>query len=172
MKKYFAMGAALTVAFAMTSCKSTESAYKKAYEKAQAAQQQVQTQTQTYQEPVQTTPVQTTPVQTTPVQTTPVQTQQDYSNEKARIETLSYVTGAPLKPYGVVVASMSIQTNATALANKLTNEGFKPTIAKAVVNGTDYYRVVAGSFDDKASAVRLRNQLSGRYQGAWLLYSK
>ena len=39
MKKFFVMGLGLSVAFAMTSCKSSESAYKKAYEKAK--QQQV-----------------------------------------------------------------------------------------------------------------------------------
>ena len=39
MKKVFLLGAALCVAFAFTSCKSSESAYKKAYEKAQMASQ-------------------------------------------------------------------------------------------------------------------------------------
>ena len=34
MKKFFVMGLGLSAVFAMTSCKSSESAYKKAYEKA------------------------------------------------------------------------------------------------------------------------------------------
>lgn len=38
MKKIIVMGFALVAAFAMSSCKSGESAYKKAYEKAQAQQ--------------------------------------------------------------------------------------------------------------------------------------
>ena len=49
MKKFFVMGLGLSAAFAMTSCKSSESAYKKAYEKAK--QQQV---VATEQEPTQT----------------------------------------------------------------------------------------------------------------------
>ena len=52
MKKFFVMGLGLSAVFAMTSCKSSESAYKKAYEKAK--QQQV---VATEQEP---TPKQTT----------------------------------------------------------------------------------------------------------------
>ena len=43
MRKYMVMGAALCVAFAFTSCKSQESAYKKMYEKAQAQEAQAQT---------------------------------------------------------------------------------------------------------------------------------
>ena len=39
MKKFFVLGFGLALAFGMTSCKSSESAYKKAYEKAK--QQQV-----------------------------------------------------------------------------------------------------------------------------------
>ena len=49
MKKFFVMGLGLSAVFAMTSCKSSESAYKKAYEKAK--QQQV---VATEQEPTQT----------------------------------------------------------------------------------------------------------------------
>ena len=37
MKKFFVMGLGLSAVFAMTSCKSSESAYKKAYEKASDA---------------------------------------------------------------------------------------------------------------------------------------
>ena len=38
MKKFFVMGLGLSAVFAMTSCKSSESAYKKAYEKAKQQQ--------------------------------------------------------------------------------------------------------------------------------------
>ena len=39
MKKYMVLCAGLCVALAFTSCKSSESAYRKAYEKAQAQEQ-------------------------------------------------------------------------------------------------------------------------------------
>lgn len=170
MKKIFFMGAALTMAFAMTSCKSTESAYKKAYEKAQAQQQ-------TYNNPIatgqQTTPTQvttvTTPTQTTTTTVTPVQ---DYNNVPVRIENVALVSGNPLKAYSVVVASMSVPANATALYNKLASAGYQPRIVKATVNGSEWYRVVATSFDTKAEAAASRASLEGQYQGAWLLYAK
>ena len=68
MNKKVMMGAALATVFAMTSCKSSESAYKKAYEKAKAQQTEQPAATQV-------TPVQTTQnVSVTPVDNT------DYSN--------------------------------------------------------------------------------------------
>ena len=155
MKKIFVFGAALTVAFAMTSCKSKESAYKKAYEKAQAAQ---------------TSTVVTPATTTTPTTTvTPVQ---DYSNVPVRVELFTVVSGGTPKAYSVVVASMSVPANATQLANKLTNEGYKPIVVKATVNGSEWYRVIATTFDTKAEAAESRSKLEGQYQGAWLLYQK
>ena len=61
MKKFFVMGLGLSAVFAMTSCKSSESAYKKAYEKAKQQQGVA-----TAQEP-------------TPKQTTPHERQDDHS---------------------------------------------------------------------------------------------
>ena len=163
MKKIFVLGAALTVAFAMTSCKSKESAYKKAYEKAQAAQQT------TYNTPV-TNQTTTTQVTTTPTTTvTPVQ---DLSNVPVRTEVTTLVMGTQPKAYGVVVASMSVPANATALYNKLISAGYKAAVVKATVNGSEWYRVVASSFDTKAEAAQSRATLESQYQGAWLLYSK
>lgn len=166
MKKIFVFGAALTVAFAMTSCKSKESAYKKAYEKAQAAQ------TSTVVTPATTTTVTTTPVATTTTPTTTVTPVQDYSNVPVRVELFTVVSGGTPKAYSVVVASMSVPANATQLANKLTNEGYKPIVVKATVNGSEWYRVIATTFDTKAEAAESRSKLEGQYQGAWLLYQK
>ncbi len=169
MKKIFFMGAALTMVFAMTSCKSKESAYKKAYEKAQAAQSN----NNPYNNVVTTTPATTTtPVATTtttPATTTPAQ---DYSNVSVRTENVDLVSGNPLKAYSVVVASMSVPANATALYNKLTNAGYQARVVKAKVNGSEWFRVVASSFDTKAEAAASRAALEGQYQGAWLLYQK
>ena len=129
MKKTLLMGAAICAVFAMTSCKSKESAYKKAYEKAKAQQENVVTTT-----PVTTqtaTPVAVTPA--APVTTTPAA---DYSNVAVRTESVSLVNGAPLKAYSVVVGSFSVQSNASALSNVLAGKGYTPRVVKAVVNGS------------------------------------
>jgi len=166
MKKLFVLGAALTVVFAMTSWKSKESAYKKAYDKAQAAQYNNQAVTTT---PANTA-VATTPVQTTtPTTVTPVQ---DYSNVPVRVEQVKLVSGTTLKAYSVVVASMSVPANATQLAKKLESDGYKPSIVQATVNGTEFFRVVATTFDTKAEAAASRAKLESQFQGAWLLYQK
>ena len=34
------------------------------------------------------------------------------------------------------------------------------------------FRVVASTYDDKASAVRSRNEFRNQYEGAWLLFNK
>ena len=174
MNKIFFMGAALTIAFAFTSCKSSESAYKKAYEKAQAAQNYTQQNTgynaQDYgqqQTAVEVTPV--TPTQTTTVNTAPVQ---DYSNVSVRTENVTVVSGSALRAYSVVVGSFGVQANAGKLAQTLASKGLAARVVKAKVNGNDFFRVVAGSFDTKNEAAAFRASQQGSYPDAWLLYSK
>lgn len=162
MKKTFWMGVALMGAFAASSCKSGESAYKKAYEKAQA--QQTTTTTVT---PVNTEENNSSAVSVTPVQTvTPVT---DYSNEKVRTEDVTVVSGAGLKAYSVVVGSFGVQANATALQNKLKGQGYPAQIVKSPSN---MYRVVLSTHADKASAVQGRNNVRSTYADAWILYQK
>lgn len=164
MKKILLMCAAVCAVFAMSSCKSKESAYKKAYEKAKAQQTETVTTTTT-------TPVQQVTTQTTvaPVTTTPVA---DYSNVAVRNENVSFVEGSPLKQYGVVVASVTIKSNGVALMQKLAGQGYNSCVAQAQVNGQTFYRVVACSYDTKPEAAQKRAQLEGQYPGAWLLYKK
>lgn len=166
MKKIFLLCAAITVTFAMTSCKSKESAYKKAYDKAKAEQQSGFNNNANT--PA-TNTVATTPVATT---TTPVAPAQNTNDVPVRIENVTLVSGPALKAYSVVVASMSVPANATTLAKKLEADGYKPSVVKATVNGAEWYRVVATSFDTKADAAASRAKLEGQYQGAWLLYKK
>lgn len=155
MKKIYVMGAALTLAFAMSSCKSNESAYKKAYEKAQA-QQTVQQQTVT-----------TTPTTTTaPVTVAPVATE---SNVSVRTENVTLVAGPALKAYSVVVGSFGIEANAKNLQTTLNGKGYSASVVKSPSN---MFRVVASSFADKASAVSSRESLRATYPDAWLLYQK
>ncbi len=165
MKKFFVMGLGLSVAFAMTSCKSSESAYKKAYEKAK--QQQV---VAAEQEPVQTQPA--TQVEVTPVTppaaatTTPV----DVNTVKVQPENVTVVSGSGLKAYSVVCGSFSLKANAEGLQKTLANAGYNAQVA---YNGEkNMYRVVASTFDDKAAAVQSRDVLRATYPDAWLLLSK
>ncbi len=160
MKKTILMGAALVAAVAMTSCKGSESAYKKAYEKAQE-QATVQTPAQT------TAPVATTPVTTTPVATTPA-TPVD-NNVSVRTENVSLVNGTGLKAYSVVVGSFGVQANAEALQRILKSEGNDAQIVKSPSN---MYRVIFSTHDDKASAAKSRNKVRARFADSWLLYNK
>ena len=167
MKKIFWMGTALFMVFAMSSCKSKESAYKKAYEKAKA--QQTATTAPVTQ---QTTPVSVTPVTTT---TTPTTTTADYSNVSVRTENVTLVSGAPLKAYSVVVGSFGVKANAEGLKAKLDADGYS---AKVVYNAErNMYRVVAASYDDRMQAAQARDDFKAKhpnnadFQKAWLLYN-
>ena len=155
------MGFALVAAFAMSSCKSGESAYKKAYEKAQAQQS-----TTTVVTPVNDSKESNT-VAVTPVQTvTPVT---DYSNVTVRTEDVTLVNGTGLKAYSVVVGSFSIQTNAVALQNTLKGQGYQAQVVKSPSN---MYRVIISTHNDKVSAAQSRDKVRATYADAWLLYQK
>ena len=93
MKKYFVLCVGFCAALAMTSCKSSESAYKKAYEKAKAQEQAQPAQTQ---EPVNVV----APVETKPVTETRVVDNVD--NVQVRQEDYSLVSGAGLKNFSEI----------------------------------------------------------------------
>ena len=164
MKKFFVLAMGLGVAFAMTSCKSSESAYKKAYEKAK--QQQV---VAAEKEPVQVQP--TTQVEVTPtVTTTTTAPAPEVNTVQVQTENVTVVSGGGLKAYSVVCGSFSLKANAEGLQKTLANAGYNSQIA---YNGEkNMYRVVASTFDDKAAAVQSRNTLRATYPDAWLLYAK
>ena len=147
MKKMMVLGAAMCVALSFTGCKSSESAYKKAYEKAKAP---VVAPVETVQQPVNQAPV-----------------VDNYDNEPVRRENVSVVNGAGLKAYSVVVGSFGVKANAEGLQQRLQNAGYSAQVA--FNSGNNMYRVVAATFDSKASAVQSRNQLRATYADAWLL---
>ena len=157
------LGAAMCVALSFTGCKSSESAYKKAYEKAKA---QEQTSTDNDDSNKQEAPV-VAPVETVqqPVNQAPVV--DNYDNEPVRRENVSVVNGAGLKAYSVVVGSFGVKANAEGLQQRLQNAGYSAQVA--FNSGNNMYRVVAATFDSKASAVQSRNQLRATYADAWLL---
>ena len=166
MNKYMFLGAGLCVAMALTSCGSSESAYKKAYLK---AQQRTEQQTRT-EEPV-VTPTETpvvTPVTTTTVNQTRITDNND--GTPVRQETVTLQSGAPLKAYSVVVGSFTLKANAEGEVQRLINKGYDARLVYTTEN--NMYRVVAATFDNKADAARSRDQLAAQYQGAWLLYAK
>jgi cell division septation protein DedD len=158
MRKSILMGLALVAALAFVSCKSSESSYKKAYEKAKA-QEMAQTNTT---DQVETAPVTVAPVVTTPVSTTAANTEND------RQERLTVMNGGTLKAFNVVCGSFSSVDNANNLRNTLVAKGYSAQVAQNPETGM--YRVIAASFDDRASAVTSRDQLRGTYPDAWLLY--
>ena len=174
MKNYAIPVLALATIALMGSCKSKERANRQAFEKAKAQQ-------------TATTDDQSTVVAVNPVEpqgqerqvaVTPVTPSQP-AVDKADVRTInggfSVVNGEKLKTYSVVVGSFVAQANAEGLLARLKSKGYNARIVKTnetISNHTGWYRVIASSYDDKASAVQSRNQLISDYAGAWLLYNK
>ena len=150
------MGAALIAALAFVSCKSSESSYKKAYEKAKA-QEMASTST-------------TDQVETAPEEGTPEETTQGAEPNTANDPpgTHTWKNRGTLKAFNVVCGSFSKVENANNLRNTLVSKGYSAQVAQNPETGM--YRVIAASFDDRASAVTSRDQLRGTYPDAWLLY--
>lgn len=165
MKKFMVLGAALCVAFAFTSCKSQESAYKKAYEKAKAQEEQ-QIATQPAQQEATVTPLVTKPADQTTVT--------NADNTPVREENVTLISGSGLKQYSVVVGSFGLKTNAEGMQSLLKNGGYDAQIVYNSQN--NMYRVVSGSYDDKSQAVQSRDAIRGskfnKNSDAWLLYRK
>ncbi len=164
MKKYMVVCASLCMALAVTSCKSSESAYRKAYEKAKAQEENRATdQNQGNEEIAVVAPVVEKPASETVVL-------DNADNVPVRQESLSVVNGAGLKNFSVIVGSFSVQANAEGLQGTLRSQGYDAQVAYNSAN--QMYRVVAATFDAKQDAVRSRNELRSQYPDAWLLYNQ
>ena len=144
MRKNWIWGLSLLLIGGMASCKSSQSAYKAAYEKAQEKK---------IEEPVTTG---TTPVVTTPSTTTTTTTNTAPIREQS--EKINAVDGndALLKSYNVIVGSFRQRLNAQSLCERLRADGYPAVLAQ---NAQGMYRVVACSFDDRATAVLAREGL-------------
>jgi cell division protein FtsN len=165
MKKLVVLGMGLCMALAFTSCKSSESAYKKAYEK---AKQQELAEASAAEEAPAAAPVVAAPVATT--QAAPVEV------GTVREEKVQLVSGAGLKAYSVVCGSFGVKANADGLKSKLDADGYN---AKVVFNADrNMYRVIVSSFDDRVQAAQARDNFKAKYasnpdfQKSWLLYAK
>ena len=163
MKKLAILGMGLCIALAFSSCKSSESAYKKAYEK---AKQQELAEPQTA-EPVEVAPTVTAPVEARVVESTPVATA-----GQEKVEVVSGVGG--LKDYSVVCGSFGVKANAENLKNFLDKEGYNAVVA--FNSDAAMYRVIVSTFNDRASAADARDAFKAKYsnrkdfQSSWLLY--
>lgn len=159
MKKLFVLGMGLCIAFAFTSCKSSESAYKKAYEK---AKQQELAETPS-------TSVEAAPVVAAPVVAAPVESATPIRKEKVEL-----VSGQGLQTYSVVCGSFGIKANAEALKNYLSDQGYNAMVVYNAQN--NMYRVICESFDNYAAASQARDKFKAKYpnredfQKSWLLY--
>ena len=162
MKKLMVLGMGLCIALAFTSCKSSESAYKKAYEK---AKQQELAEAPVAEEAPAAAPVVAAPVAAAPVAVGTV-----------REEKVQLVSGDGLKAYSVVCGSFGVKANAEGLKAKLDADGYN---AKVVYNAErNMYRVVVSSFDDRVQAAQARDNFKAKYsnnaefQKSWLLYAR
>ena len=163
MKKLAVLGMGVCIALAFSSCKSSESAYKKAYEK---AKQQELAEPQTTAPVEEVAPVVTAPVEVKVVESAPA----DMRQEKVTVVS----GGTSLKTFSVVCGAYSVKANAEGVKQTLVNEGSAMVVYNAERN---LYRVVIGTFDDRASAENLRDSFKAKhpsnddFQKAWLLYS-
>ena len=155
MKKYTLLCVGLCAAMAFTSCKSSESAYKKAYEKAK----QYDT---AQQAPQQEETAVVAPVETKAANETRVVDNLD--NVSVRQENVSLISGTGLKQFSVVVGSFSVRANADGLQQRLRDAGYDAQIVKNESN--NMFRVVASTFSDKLGAVNSRDQLRATYPDA------
>ena len=107
------------------------------------------------------------PLETAPANNTVVD---NGDNVPVRQESVSVVNGSGLKNFSVVVGSFSLISNAEGLQQRLKDNGYDAQIVKNTER--NMYRVVASTFDDKASAVQSRNALRSQFPDAWLLTGK
>ena len=162
MKKIMILCAAVCAMMAFTSCKSSESAYKKAYEKARAQDAAQQGDGYTTTDAPVVTPITTVPA----TQTTTVD---NYDNVSVRQESVTLINGSGLKDFSVIVGSFGLISNAEGLQQRLKAAGYDAQVVKN--EEKNMYRVVASTFAGKADAVNSRDQLRATYPDAWLLYN-
>lgn len=162
MKKYTLLCVGLCAAMAFTSCKSSESAYKKAYEKAKQYDTATPQQAPATEQDAVVAPVEAKPVTETRVV-------DNLDNVSVRQESVLLISGSGLRNFSVIVGSFGLISNAEGLQQRLKAAGYDAQIVKN--EDKNMYRVVATTFANKADAVMSRDQLRATYPDAWLLYN-
>lgn len=164
MKKIALLGLGVCVALAFSSCKSSESAYKKAYEKAQ--EQELADATEAEEVAV---------VEETPEPVAAPEVVQTQPTGDVRQEKVTVVAGNGLKKYSVVCGSFGVKANADNLKAYLDGQGYSALVVLCAEKSM--YRVVVSTFDDYGTAASARDAFKAQYpsredfQGSWLLYS-
>lgn len=166
MKKYMLVCAGLAMALAFTSCKSSESAYRKMYDAAKSNQDAGLSTLANNNQGEETVVV--APVTERPISETTVT--DNYDNVSVRQENVRVVNGSGLKNFSVVVGSFSVKANAESLMNRLKSAGYAAQLGYNA--DRNMYRVIASTFDNKADAARSRDQLRSTYADAWLLFAR
>lgn len=152
MKKYVVCSFALLLAFGISSCKSSQDAYKAAYEKAQE-NSSPDSAPVTIGEPEK--------AETPAVNDRPV---------TVRNEKINAVDGtSQLREFNVIIGSFRQKINATSLCERMVKEGYPAILAQ---NADGMFRVVACSFDTREEAVKAREQLKASFPDAWLLINR
>ncbi|MDD7438529.1 MAG: SPOR domain-containing protein [Bacteroidales bacterium] len=151
MKKVLFVAMALLVAGAFTSCKPKQSAYKAVMERAQ-------------QREIANAANETPKDEIIPV----IVDEADVRPEK--VTAAQGEDANNLKRYSVVIGSFQNVTNARALRNRMSDQGYNAILAQ---NEQGMYRVIVTSFDDKVDAVRSRESIKSmfapQFQDAWIL---
>ena len=155
MKKFFTMALAVSVAVALTGCKS----------------QKTLSEAATIADPVEEVK------EVTPIQYhKPSQTQPVAGDRAEKVTTVNDAEASLLKDYNVVVGSFGSPVNAEAYKVTMQQRGYAAFLVK---NEAGMYRVVAGSFDTREQAEPVRDSIRAAYpseQGtcadAWLLIPK
>ena len=161
MKKIILLGMGLCIALSFSSCKSSESAYKKAYEKAK--QQELAESTNNDSDEEIAAPVEAAPVPAAP-------------EGSVREEKVELVSGTGLRAYSVVCGSFGIKANADGLKERLDGDGYEAKVVYSTDSST--YRVIVSSYDTYSEAASARDAFKSRYpsnsdfQKSWLLYAK
>ena len=150
MKKNLLMVLSVAFLLGMGACKPKQSAYKAAYEKAQEKE------------------IVEEVAEPTPAKPAPARPAERASNAKVTSERVTAVSGT-LKAYNVVVGSFTMKTNALGLKEKLQEAGYEAVVAQ---NAKGMYRVIAASYDDRASAEDMRDSLRSEFPDAWLLLNQ
>ncbi|MDL2322811.1 SPOR domain-containing protein [Bacteroidales bacterium OttesenSCG-928-A17] len=92
----------------------------------------------------------------------------DRITQKEKVTPVDY---SGMKKFSVVVGSFLNRTNATSLKERMETQGYKAFLAQ---NERGMYRVIIATFDNKADAADLRDQVKKRYypnefQDSWIL---
>ena len=124
-----------------TSCRPRQSAYRQVYEAAREREMQQAGQQVVVRDAVGLPPV-------------------DVSVRQERIDAVVPTDAANLRRFNVVVASLSVRLNAEALQTRLQADGHHVIIAR---NEQGMFRVIVGSYDDRAAAVAQREALHRQY---------